>query len=238
MNKTQNTIRLLCAAVVLTVLSAHCATVWETGFESSDGYSLGDIIGQDNWAVYPGIYAESPSGLVVNAVTGGSVPQGSQCLWLGPSASNESTWSAIYRPVDISGVDITADLVRVSIKAWPDAAYCDLDLREFGVGATNTLVRLLSFYGEMWVRADDNDDGEDEWVISGAPGGGYLEWHDWSILLDMYRKKLIEITAATSTWTFSNCGLCKNSAGVMANTLNVVRLMNNGDGGSSGRAED
>jgi hypothetical protein len=226
----------LTAAVCCILAAGVCraALPWTAGFEESEGYTLGTIIGQQGWQEYP-LADTTATGMVVDTMNGGAtIPEEDQCLWAGAGSGGAS---ALVVPVDITGPDYSQNYCAFSCKAYPDADYCEWNLMEIAGGVTNRVSRLLSFLGNLWFGADLNNDGNNDWVLAGQPGAEHLQWHDWKIVIDMVKKKIVRIEADTNIWLFDNVWFYKND-GVGADTVNALRLYNNGAGGSSGRAEN
>ncbi len=212
-------------------------TIWQCGFESSEGYSPGPLDSQNGWFPYP-LPDTCPTGMVVTSMNSGDpIPEGSQCAWLGPSAAS-SPKSSYYHLLNLSSVNCTEQYVRVSCKVWPDARQGELVLKEMLPGITNTICRLITYYGNLWVSADPGNTGQNQWIITSPSGAEYLQWHDWSVVLDIAQKRIVEIRADTNVWYFDDVYFCKNGdTKTSAGTLNALNLYNDGNPGSSARAE-
>ncbi len=234
--KHRHNILAVALCFILAAGLSYAALPWTAGFEESEGYTLGTVIGQQSWEEYP-LADTYATGMVVDTMNGGAViPEGDQCLWAG-SGGGGGAASALVVPVDITGPDYGQNYAAFSCKAYPDADYCEWNLMEITAGVTNRVTRLLSFGGNLWFGADLNNDGANDWVLAGQPGAEYLQWHDWKVVVDVVKKKIVQIEADTNVWSFNNVWYYKNN-GVAADTINAMRVYNNGAGGSSGRAEN
>ena len=142
--------RFLCiSSIIFTCACVNAAVIWQTGFEAGEGYALGTIDGQQDWHFYD-ISGTRPTGMVTSTVIGGAVPEGTQCLWLGPGTGG---WSAVIHPLDISEVDTAEEYITIALKARPDADYCELQPMEIGSGYSNLVMRFLAYGGNLWISA-------------------------------------------------------------------------------------
>ena len=224
---------------------ANTGVIWRTGFESGEGYSLGNLFGQDSWAEFP-LTDVSSLAYITNSVYNGTVIEGTQCALL-PKGTGVNPRSTANRVVDISTVDISKDFVRVSCRIWADANYSEFRLYGYDGEYTNVICRMLRFNDNMWFIADADSDGLNLYPIDGAKGGPVTAaWYDWSILLDLQRKRIIEVVCSNRVFdctktndinsTTGNVGFLRND-GRIASTISAVYFQNGGDGGDTGRKE-
>jgi hypothetical protein len=84
-----NTRFLILIFLLLFCASSAFATtglVFYTGFETNEGFTVGNLFGQNGWEEFirPDTISKA---YVTNAVANGVVPEGEQCIWIPPGTA-------------------------------------------------------------------------------------------------------------------------------------------------------
>jgi hypothetical protein len=219
---------LMALMVVFLSVSAHAGVIYSTGFETTDGFSVGTIAGQNGWSIFN-------SGSSVDNIEDSFPPPfaGTQAAGVLPSGTLQS---GIFRTDTATGplIDLNTEIYIASTGLSQES--------DWQFAATGEVSLLTPFIGGINIVPDTGSVDAIDAITSGGPAIGSFtlnSWHDVDLLFNFTTQTYtISLDGTVLASNLAFCGdnsVCAGEAvteGAFSSFFDVFATANSNDLGA------